>query len=151
MVVTALHDVRRLAVELRPKALDDLGLVPALERLATTFSEQTGMSVDVEDRLGGERMAPDAETALYRIVQEALTNTVKHAQARNVSILLMWRDGRVAVVIEDDGRGFDPKAQTEGLGLLGMRERLALLDGDLVIESSPGGGGTTLVAEVSRG
>jgi two-component system, NarL family, sensor histidine kinase DevS len=147
MVVTALHDVRRLAVELRPKALDDFGLVPALERLATTFAEQTGMSVDVEDRLVGERLAPDAETALYRIVQEALTNTVKHAHARNVSILLIWRDGRAAAVIEDDGQGFDPKAQTEGLGLLGMRERLALLDGDLVIESGPGG--TTLVAEVS--
>jgi signal transduction histidine kinase len=105
------------------------------------------MSVDVEDRLVGERLAPDAETALYRIVQEALTNTVKHAHARNVSILLIWRDGRAAAVIEDDGQGFDPKAQTEGLGLLGMRERLALLDGDLVIESGPGG--TTLVAEVS--
>ena len=87
------------------------------------------------------------ETALYRIVQEALTNTVKHAQARNVSILLTWRDGRAVAVIEDDGRGFDRKARDGRPGLLGMRERLALLDGDLVIETSPGGG-TTLVAEV---
>ncbi len=147
LVVTALQDVRRLAVELRPKALDDFGLVPALERLATTFSEQTGMTVELEDQLGERRLDPEVETALYRIVQEALTNTVKHAQAPNVSILLTWRDGRAVAVIEDDGRGFDRKAETEGLGLLGMRERLALLDGNLVIETSRGGG-TTLVAEV---
>ena len=82
LVVTALQDVRRLAVELRPKALDDFGLVPALERLATTFSEQTGMTVELEDQLGERRLDPEMETALYRIVQEALTNTVKHAQAR---------------------------------------------------------------------
>jgi signal transduction histidine kinase len=105
------------------------------------------MTVELEDQLGERRLGPEAETALYRIVQEALTNTVKHAQARNVSILLTWRDGRAVAVIEDDGRGFDPQAETEGLGLLGMRERLTLLAGDLVVESSPGGG-TTLVAEV---
>lgn len=149
MVVTALHDVRRLAVELRPKALDDFGLVPALERLVTTFSEQTGMTVELEDRLADRRLDPEAETALYRIVQEALTNTVKHAQARNVSILLTWRDRHAVAVIEDDGRGFDARAQTEGLGLLGMRERLALLNGSLVLESSAGG--TTLVVEVPAG
>jgi signal transduction histidine kinase len=147
LVVTALHDVRRLAVELRPKALDDFGLVPALDRLATTFAEQTGMGIELEDRLGDRRLPPDAETGLYRIVQEALTNTVKHAQAQHVSIFLTWRDGRAAAVIEDDGRGFDPQDATEGLGLLGMRERLALLGGSLVIESSLGAG-TTLVAEV---
>jgi signal transduction histidine kinase len=147
LVVTALHDVRRLAVELRPKALDDFGLVPALDRLATTFAEQTGMTIELEDRLGDRRLPPDAETALYRIVQEALTNTVKHAQAQHVSIFLTWREGGAAAVIEDDGRGFDPQHGTEGLGLLGMRERLALLGGSLAIESSPGSG-TTLVAEV---
>jgi signal transduction histidine kinase len=147
LVVTALHDVRRLAVELRPKALDDFGLVPALDRLATTFCEQTGMTIELEARFGDHRLPPDAETALYRIVQEALTNTVKHAQAQHVSIFLTWREGRAAAVIEDDGRGFEPQGGTEGLGLLGMRERLALLGGSLAIESSPGSG-TTLVAEV---
>jgi signal transduction histidine kinase len=146
LVVTALQDVRRLAVELRPKALDDFGLVPALERLAMTFGEQTGMVLEVENRLGDLRLPGDVETALYRIVQEALTNVVKHAQAQHVSILLTWKEGRVAAVIEDDGRGFDPRAKTEGLGLLGIRERLDLLGGHLVIEAT--GAGMTLVAEV---
>jgi two-component system, NarL family, sensor histidine kinase DevS len=147
LVVTALQDVRRLAVELRPKALDDFGLVPALQRLVETFMEQTEIDVKLTDALGGERLPPDVETALYRIVQEALTNVVKHAQARRVSILLTLMDPGAAAVIEDDGRGFAPDADHEGLGLLGIRERLQLLGGRLTIESSPTGG-TTLRAEV---
>src|SRR6266536_703522 len=146
LVVTALQDVRRLAVELRPKALDDFGLVPALERLASTFEEQTGMTVQLEDRLLGNRLPGEVETALYRIVQEALTNVVKHAHAQHVSILLTLKEGSVAAIIEDDGSGFDPGARTEGLGLIGIRERLDLLGGHLVIESTRAG--TTLVAEV---
>lgn len=146
-VVTALQDVRRLAVELRPKALDDFGLVPALERLVQTFMEQTGMDVKLTDALGGRRLPPDVETAVYRIVQEALTNIVKHAHAARVSILLTRMQEGAAAVIEDDGLGFDPEVEHEGLGLLGIRERLQLLGGRLTIESSPGSG-TTLRAEV---
>lgn len=145
-VVETLHDVRRLAVELRPKALDDFGLVAALERLRDTFSEQTGMAVDLE-ALIGDRLPSDVETALYRIVQEALTNIVKHAQANSVSIVLTRSGGAVTAVIEDEGRGFTPDSGGEGLGLLGMGERLALLGGKLKIESNPGSG-TTIVAEV---
>jgi signal transduction histidine kinase len=145
-VVETLHDVRRLAVELRPKALDDFGLVPALERLVENFAEQTGMRVDFEPQLA-DRLPADVETALYRIVQEALTNVVKHAQARAVSIVLAQSGGTVAAVIEDDGRGFTPDAGADGLGLVGMRERLALLGGKLKIESSAVAG-TTIVAEV---
>jgi signal transduction histidine kinase len=145
-VVQTLHDVRRLAVELRPKALDDFGLVPALERLRDTFSGQTGMHVDLEARIG-ERLPADVETALYRIVQEALTNVVKHAQAGAVSIVLARKAGAVTALIEDDGRGFGRDGTDEGLGLLGMGERLALLGGKLTIESSAGAG-TTIVAEV---
>jgi len=145
-VVQTLHDVRRLAVELRPKALDDFGLVPALERLRDTFSEQTGMRVDLESQVR-ERLPTDVETALYRIVQEALTNIVKHAQASAVSIVLARTSRAIAAVIEDDGQGFTPDASGEGLGLLGMGERLALLGGKLKIEASPGAG-TTIVAEV---
>ena len=148
LIVATLQDVRRLAVQLRPTALDDFGLVAAVERLARTISDATGIAVDVESRLGAERLAEEVETTLYRIVQEALTNVVKHAQARNVTVLLVRRDGSMAAVIEDDGRGFDPGALgDDGLGFLGMRERVALLDGRLTIESSPGAG-TTLVAEV---
>jgi len=145
-VVETLHDVRRLAVELRPKALDDFGLVPALERLRDTFAEQTGMRVDLESRIR-ERLPTDVETALYRIVQEALTNVVKHARATAVSIVLAPKDRAVTALIEDDGRGFTPDGSGEGLGLLGMGERLALLGGRLKIESSHGAG-TTIVAEV---
>ena len=145
-VVETLHDVRRLAVELRPKALDDFGLAAALERLRDTFSEQTGMRVDLESRIR-DRLPPDVETALYRIVQEALTNIVKHAQANAVSIVLARKAGAVTALIEDDGRGFNHDGSGEGLGLLGMGERLALLGGRLKVESSPGAG-TTIVAEV---
>ena len=145
-VVETLHDVRRLAVELRPKALDDFGLVPALERLRDTFAEQTGMRVDLESRIR-ERLPTDVETALYRIVQEALTNVVKHARATAVSIVLAPKDRAVTALIEDDGRGFTPDGSGEGLGLLGMGERLALFGGRLKIESSHGAG-TTIVAEV---
>jgi signal transduction histidine kinase len=148
LVVTTLQDVRRLAVELRPKALDDFGLVPALERLADTFREQTGIEVELEPQLGDERLPSELETALYRITQEALTNVVKHAQAKRVSIVLARREGSVTAVIEDDGRGFAAdEAREDGLGILGMQERIALLDGRLAVESSPGGG-TTLAVEV---
>ena len=145
-VVETLHDVRRLAVELRPKALDDFGLVAALEHLRDTFSEQTGMRVDLEANVG-DRLPSDVETALYRIVQEALTNIVKHAQARAVSIVLARSGHAITAVIEDDGRGFTTGDRSDGLGLLGMGERLALLGGKLKLESSPGAG-TTIVAEV---
>jgi signal transduction histidine kinase len=146
-VVETLHDVRRLSVELRPKALDDFGLVPAVERLAQSFVEQTGLALDVEARLSPARFSRELETSLYRMVQEALTNIVKHAQARHVSIVLSSGHGLVTALIEDDGRGFDPEAAREGMGLDGMRERLGLLGGKLTIESRPAAG-TTLIATV---
>jgi signal transduction histidine kinase len=148
-VVETLNDVRRLAVELRPKALDDFGLVAALERLAETFVNQTGLKLDLEAPLGEERLPSEIETALYRTVQEALTNITKHAEAGRVSIVLRRDHEAIAAVIEDDGRGFDPGAAGCGTGLQGMRERLALVGGKLTVESRPGGG-TTLVAAVPR-
>jgi signal transduction histidine kinase len=151
LVVSTLQDVRRLAVELRPSALDDFGLVAALERLATSFTEQSGIAVDFQTSLGGERLSGEVETALYRIVQESLTNVVKHARARRVSILLTRKSGSIKAVIEDDGQGFDPAEGTlEGFGLVGMRERLALLGGRLQVESG-GEAGTTIAAEVPSG
>jgi signal transduction histidine kinase len=146
LVVETLGDVRRLAVELRPKALDDFGLVPALERLTGTFSEQTGIAVDLESGLVEEERLPgEMETVFYRIVQEALTNVVKHAHAERVSIVLTRKDRSVNAVIEDDGRGMQSD-RDGGLGLVGMRERVALVDGRLDIESSDHG--TTVVVEV---
>jgi signal transduction histidine kinase len=148
LVVSTLQDVRRLAVELRPSALDDFGLVAALERLTDSFAEQTGISVDFQTALAEERLPEEVETALYRIVQESLTNVVKHARARRVSILLARKHGSVKAVVEDDGRGFDPADQSDrGFGLVGMRERLALLGGRLEVESAQEAG-TTIAAEV---
>jgi signal transduction histidine kinase len=148
LVVATLQDVRRLAVELRPKALDDFGLEAALERLTSAFSEQTGIEVQFGAQLPA-RLPEDVETALYRVIQESLTNVVKHARARRVSIILTRRASSVSAVIEDDGQGFDPAARDgEGFGLNGMQERLGLLGGRLQVESSPGGSGTTVAAEV---
>lgn len=146
LIVQALQDVRELAVELRPSALDDFGLLPAVERLADTFEERSGIRTRVEARIADERLPPEIETVLYRLVQEALTNVVKHAGAESVSIVLARRDGGVSAVIQDDGRGFTPdEVRDDALGLVGMRERLALLDGTLAIKSTPGAG-TALVA-----
>ncbi len=148
LVVATLQDVRRLAVELRPKALDDFGLVPALERLIETFCEHTGIDVQLEARIGNDRLPEEVETTLYRLIQEALTNVVKHAQAHTVSILLTRRESAVSALIEDDGRGFDPtRVRDDALGLVGMRERVGLLGGRLTVEA-PSGAGTTLAVEV---
>jgi signal transduction histidine kinase len=148
LVVSTLHEVRRLAVELRPSALDDFGLVPAVERLTETFREQSGIQVDLESLLGEERLPSEVETALYRVIQEAFTNVVKHSGAKRVSILLQRKNGAVVAVVEDDGSGFDPTGTREdALGLAGMRERVALVGGRLLVESASGAG-TTLFAEV---
>jgi signal transduction histidine kinase len=148
LVVSTLQSVRRLAVELRPSALDHFGLEAAVERLAETFREQSGLAVDLETQVGSERLTSEAETTLYRVIQEGLTNIVKHAGATRVSILLQRKDTTVVAVIEDDGAGFDPSTTREdALGLAGMRERVSLAGGRLQVESTPGSG-TTLVAEV---
>jgi signal transduction histidine kinase len=148
LVVATLQNVRRIAVELRPSALDDFGLVPALERLVDTFREQTEMRVDLESNLGEERLHADVETTVYRIVQEALTNVVKHSEAAQISILLTRRSRSLVVVVEDDGTGFDSASiGNDGLGVLGMRERVGLVGGRLTIESARGKG-VTLAAEI---
>jgi signal transduction histidine kinase len=148
LVVGTLQDVRRLAVQLRPKALDDFGLVAAVEHLVQTFSEATAIRVDLEAQLGEKRLPAEVETTLYRIVQEALTNIVKHAEASTVSVLLVRRNAGATVVVEDNGQGFDPTGlREEGMGIVGMRERVELHEGRLTVESTPGSG-ATLVAEV---
>jgi signal transduction histidine kinase len=147
LVVSTLQNVHRLAVELRPTALDDFGLAPALERLAETVRQDTSVQVDLAVGIGGERLPADVETTMYRIVQEALTNIAKHAGATRISILLARKERAVVVVVEDDGGGFDARDATAGLGLAGMRERVTLLGGQLRIEASPGRG-TTIAAEV---
>jgi signal transduction histidine kinase len=147
LVVTTLQDVRRLAVELRPAALDDFGLAPALERLVESHRLDGDVFVDLEIRLGDERLPADVETTMYRIVQEAMTNIAKHASASRVSVLVTRKENAAVVVVEDDGEGFDALGESAGLGLSGMRERVALVGGRLRLETSPGAG-TTIAAEV---
>ncbi len=147
-IVETLQKVRRLAVELRPSALDDFGLAPALERLAEAFAEQSGIEVDIQANPDAARLPGEVETALYRIVQEALTNVAKHAEATRVSVVVTRRGNAVTAVIEDDGKGFGAGGRSgDGLGLIGMKERVGLLGGRLAIESTEGAG-TTVVAEV---
>jgi two-component system, NarL family, sensor histidine kinase DevS len=147
LVVQALQDVRALAVELRPSALDDFGLGPAVERLAQTFGERSGIRTTVETHLEA-RLPPELETTLYRVVQEALSNVVKHAAAEHVSIVISQRGQSVAATIDDDGGGFEEAGvRPDALGLTGMRERLDLVGGTLEIESAPGRG-TTVAAQV---
>jgi signal transduction histidine kinase len=148
LVVKTLRDVRRLAVELRPAALDDFGLVPALARLRDMVAEQSGLDIELQSHLDAERLPPEFETALYRIVQEALTNAVKHASATRVRVTLDRRERIVVLAVSDDGRGFDPARTGEGgLGVTGMRERVGLLGGRLTVQSTKGAG-TMLTAEL---
>jgi signal transduction histidine kinase len=147
LVVQALQDVRALAVELRPAALDDFGLGSAIERLGETFAERTGIETVVQANLE-QRLPSEVEITIYRVVQEALTNVVKHSGAEHVSIVIANRDGGAAATIDDDGRGFDASdVRADALGLLGMRERLALVGGTLEVETGAGSG-TTIAAQV---
>jgi signal transduction histidine kinase len=116
--------------------------------LRDIVQEQGGMSVDVQSELSETRLPADTETALYRIAQEAFTNVLKHAAASRVTLRLTRREDTVTLVVHDDGKGFDTASVRDGsLGLVGMRERVALLGGRLTIESSEGAG-TMLKAEV---
>jgi signal transduction histidine kinase len=136
--------LRRLSHELRPTILDDLGLLPALEFLANGVSKRAGLPITVEGRRDG-RLPATIETALYRVVQEALNNATKHAQAKRASVRIERQAGSVLCLIKDDGVGFDVSAATArkgqpGLGLLGIRERIAVLGGVMEIRSQPGRG-----------
>lgn len=137
------EQLRRLSHELRPPILDRLGLMPALEFLADGFHKRASIDISVQGTVD-QRFPPHVETALYRVVQEALNNVSRHAQARCVSIRL-WLEGRILFcTIKDDGRGFDPVKSaadgSRGLGLIGMQERIATLHGDFSLDSVPGSG-----------
>jgi signal transduction histidine kinase len=124
---------------LRPAALDELGLGPAIETLAARSGAAAGLEVSTRVALGDrERLAPETESTIYRVVQEALTNATKHADADRIRVEVARLNGTVEVMVEDDGHGFDPAACTAGLGLVGMRERVELTGGRLEIDSRDG-------------
>lgn len=141
----ALDSVRRFARNLRPSVLDDLGLLPALEWLATQAQTGTRLEVSGQER----RLPPALELTVFRLVQEALNNVDKHAGAQSAAIRVSFSGAGVQVSVQDDGVGFTPeqaesRAQAGHLGLIGLRERVALAGGTLDVESAPGGRGTTL-------
>ena len=143
-----LRAVRNLSIDLRPSALDDLGLLPALRWYVKEYQQKCGVEVDFSASGLKERLPADTETALYRVIQESLTNTAKHAHAKKAWVTLAEESGTARARVRDDGQGFDAPAvlrtpwQDRGLGLAGMQERVALLNGDIQIESQPGHGTT---------
>jgi signal transduction histidine kinase len=153
LAARTLDEVHGLATELRPSLLDDLGLAAAIQRYIKEYSAKMNISVDSHvGGLSGQRLLPEIEVALYRIIQEALTNVAKHAEAKNVSVILTYRHSSLVAVIEDDGKGFDvnrvmASAHEKKLGLFGMQERAFLIGGEFTIESQPGAG-TTIFLEV---
>ena len=144
-VIDGLH---RLAADLRPANLDHLGLEAALRQYSRSIGSKFDLAVRFKARgFGSERLPTAVETALYRVVQEAMTNVVRHARATRVDVLAEHRGDRVMVMIEDDGVGFEPDRVQRGnhFGLLGLAERAEALSGTLTVESRPGGGATVVV------
>jgi signal transduction histidine kinase len=134
----ATRDVRRIVYDLRPPALDDLGLLGALRQSASRYETGTlRFHLDAPDRL--PELPAAVETAVYRIAQEAMTNVVRHAKATNCTIRLYCADGEVVVEVRDDGRGL-ARNHPSGVGLQAMKERATELDGQLVLDALPGGG-----------
>ncbi len=145
LISGGIHNLRALITDLRPAALDEFGVQAAVEALAARVARQHGLQVDLEIDLD-VRLPEDVEATIYRFVQEALTNVAKHASARRVLVSLEAADERVEVTVRDDGAGFDPRRARSGFGLVGMRERLALVRAELDVESAPGGGTTVRAA-----
>jgi signal transduction histidine kinase len=153
MITTGIADLRALITDLRPAALDELGLGAALKTLVERVARQSGLEIDLDVDLAGEqgdrpvRHTSDVESAGYRLVQEALTNVIKHAGATRVQIRVSEDDEHVEILLRDDGSGFQPDGATGGFGLVGMRERIALVHGSLDIDTAPGAG-TTIRARI---
>lgn len=150
LTAQALEEVRRVALDLRPTILDDLGLGPALAWRVDEFNKLAGMHASITIHGLEQRLPREIELVFYRIGQEALSNVVRHAHAQEVVVTLQRVNGQVTLEIRDDGQGFDPATvhgdNGQGFGLMGMAERLAMIDGHLRIESAPGRG-TGLVAQ----
>lgn len=145
LTVQTMEEIRNLAVDLRPSILDDLGLVPAVRQYVREFGRRTGLSTTFIADPINKRFPAEMEAALFRVIQEALTNTAKHAAATQVSVEMKGQPEELQITVADDGRGFDLREVLRGdnkrsLGLFGMQERMSLVGGKLTIESTPGAG-----------
>jgi two-component system sensor histidine kinase UhpB len=145
LVNQAMEELLQLARQLRPTALDDHGLVPALEGHARHFGEQHGIDVRLETRGRPDSLGDDQQLVVYRVAQEALANVARHSQARHVHVTLVASGGGVDLCVRDDGVGFPSAMRPTGLGLNGMAERARLVGGELNVRSSPGEGTTVIL------
>jgi signal transduction histidine kinase len=145
-----IENLHRIAMALRPASLDHVGLVAALRQHVESMREKHGIHATFRSGAVVERLPANVETVLYRTVQEALTNVIRHAHATRVDVVLTVRDNKLIVLVEDDGVGFDPNnvSSDDHLGLFGIRERTEMIGGEFVIESAPGKG-TTIMLEVN--
>ncbi len=141
LVDAGIRSIRSVTTDLRPPLLDDLGLVPALRALIRTFADQSSMNIEFEAPLQVPPVPPDAALALFRALQEALSNVARHSGASSVSVRLATSGDQLTMVVRDNGRGFDAAVATtpmSSLGLTGMRERIAALRGSVTLDSSAG-------------
>lgn len=148
MVKDSLAEVRRIIYDLRPMALDDLGLLPTLSKYLKSVEERTGVLIELRN-LGKEvRYPQEMEVAIFRFVQEAVNNALKHAAPNLIQVKLDVKQNLITAVIKDDGKGFDPSQKKEGsFGLIGMKERINMLDGKISIDSKPGKG-TIIIVQI---
>ncbi|MEE9197385.1 MAG: sensor histidine kinase, partial [bacterium] len=153
LAVHSIDSIRHLILDLRPAALDDLGLVPALRAFAENRLGDKGIRLALETSGFKDRLPPLVETTIFRVVQEAVTNIVRHSEANAARIQLERKNGRVSLLVEDDGRGFDPTKvlhspdRARAVGILGMEERISILGGHLHVDSRSGQG-TQVRAEI---
>jgi signal transduction histidine kinase len=149
LIETTIHSVRRISSELRPSILDDLGLVAAIEWQAQQFESHTGIMCQCDSLVDKVDLTQDQATALFRILQEAMTNILRHAQATRVNIVLEEEEGEFVLQVRDNGRGITDEERTglQPLGLIGMQERAHLIGGKVEITGAAGKG-TVLTVRV---
>lgn len=142
MVRNALYEVRRIIYNLRPMALDDLGLIPTLKKYLSTIGEyEKGTTIHFQNSGKEQRFKTDFEVSVFRLVQESVSNALKHAKAKDVWVKTEWHRDIMNIIIKDDGQGFNQnEVRDKSFGLIGMRERIDLLKGDITITSTPGNG-----------
>lgn len=142
MVRDALTEVRRIIYDLRPMALDDLGLVPTLKKyIDTTEDYNKGTRMNFQSTGKEVRLPSNYETAIFRLVQEAITNAIRHGKASEIDVDVEWLEQQVSIIVKDNGSGFDKSiVKSQSFGLMGMKERIELINGDFIINSSPGNG-----------
>ena len=142
MVRGALTEVRRIIYDLRPMALDDLGLVPTLKKYLETIEDYNqGIRIFFQSNGMEVRLPPNYETSIFRLVQEATSNAIRHGKATKIEVKVEWLKDRATIVVKDNGSGFDQSiVKNQSFGLIGMKERIDLIEGDFFINSSPGNG-----------